>query len=354
MCPGLLWPIESLPTGANGKLDRNALLDILRPEDTRKDANDSDPRIAAIREMCVRLLGHSAFIDHDDFFDVGGDSLLAMALVEQIESAFGVRIPFDQLLLHGASAHGLADTLERLSTHVSGDGPIILRHGVRAEDQPVLLANLLDGGVSDYRELIRLVDPSEPVITVRTPGVDKSEPCRSIESLADALADEFDKASNIPCLIVGYSFGAQVAIEIARRLRGRGSRPDLVLIEPDVSWAKSLPGLRHVAHALVERRFAVARTRALLLLRTGHRAPLGEIHIAALARYRPEPLEGCRTLIITAVDSHMTESAARWEKLVGEEVTQVCVPGDHLSVVKPPAVAAAARAVIDWRAQMAG
>lgn len=350
MVPGQLWPIDSLPTGANGKLDRGALLDIQR--------SSADPvprtfnaRAMEIRAMCVDLLGHDAFTEHDDFFDVGGDSLMAMALLEQIESTFGIRIPFDEIVLHGASAYGLAETLERLATREPGHGAEVLRSG--SGDSPVLLANLLDGGVSDYLELIRRIDPSEPVIMVPIPRTSPARSRRSLNDLVDSLVVELGSSAT-PRMIIGYSFGALVAVEMARRLSGPAGAPELILIEPDVSWATSLPGLRHVAHALVERRFAVARGRAALLLGNGRDAPLDRINMVSLIRYRPTALQGCRTLVITAEESHMTDSAARWAPLLGDDVTVVGVPGDHLSVVKPPAVDTVARVIAEWRAQTAG
>ena len=95
MIPSAFVALEALPFTSRGKLDRSAL-----PEPSRKDAyvppeNDTETAIAAIWE---ELLGVEPIGRSDFFFDLGGDSLLAMSTVARIGDKFGVAIDINQLI----------------------------------------------------------------------------------------------------------------------------------------------------------------------------------------------------------------------------------------------------------------
>lgn len=349
LVPGRLSPIVALPVGENRKLDRARLLDE-GGSGSALAVGDVvvNERIDTIRHIYGELLGHSSFTLDDDFFDVGGDSLLAMALVERVERLFSTRIPFDRLLRDGASVRAIDETLDRLS---SGEGLAeleVVRGGT--PHSPVLLSPLIDGGVSDYLALVRTIDADDAVLATAVPGLDgHTMPSRTIDELADRL--ESQVGDRRPRMIVGYSFGAVVAVELARRLGSSSSpRTPLVLIEPDVSAMKTLPRLRFVAHAVAERRFATAWTRVRLLLGSRRPASAVEVHTTALVGHTSRPLRPGRTLLVTAADSEHPASASSWRPLLPGECTHVEVGGDHLSVMRPPQVDEVARAVLDWLA----
>jgi amino acid adenylation domain-containing protein len=94
MMPSIYVRLESLPLNQNGKVDRTALP---APDDTNTLANDefvgprtpTEERLSAI--VCSLLELKQVSVD-DNFFMLGGHSLLGTQLIAQIRSAFGVEL----------------------------------------------------------------------------------------------------------------------------------------------------------------------------------------------------------------------------------------------------------------------
>jgi amino acid adenylation domain-containing protein len=91
MVPAFFVKIDRVPLTANGKVDRRALADLYRAG--RSDGGRTLPRSDAERRLAAiwqSALSSSAAIGvHDNFFDVGGHSLLSMRVLATIEQTFG-------------------------------------------------------------------------------------------------------------------------------------------------------------------------------------------------------------------------------------------------------------------------
>jgi acyl carrier protein len=95
MIPSAFLFIESLPLTANGKVDRRAL-PALEPETSPQRREYAAPETEiekALAEICGAALGVEQLGLHDDFFELGGDSLMAIRAIFQIRAAVGVELP---------------------------------------------------------------------------------------------------------------------------------------------------------------------------------------------------------------------------------------------------------------------
>nr|ATJ34002.1 non-ribosomal peptide synthetase [Streptomyces sp.] len=94
MVPSVFVPLDALPVTRTGKVDRRALpAPPARP--ARRGTAPAAPRDRVERlllEQWRQALGDGRLGIHDDFFDAGGHSLLAPALVRQAGAALGVRL----------------------------------------------------------------------------------------------------------------------------------------------------------------------------------------------------------------------------------------------------------------------
>jgi amino acid adenylation domain-containing protein len=106
MVPQYFLNIDALPLTPNGKIDRRSLP---RPEigeqsilSKRKLTNDTEKRIAGIWSDLLKISG--AIGRDDNFFEIGGHSLLALEAVRRIEIATGVRLEIRQIITEGLSA----------------------------------------------------------------------------------------------------------------------------------------------------------------------------------------------------------------------------------------------------------
>jgi len=100
MIPSEFYFVHTLPISANGKLDRKALR-AMRPRgvpaEVAEPQQPDDDMAQQLRAIWSRLLNRDDFTAQDDFFDCGGDSLLAVQLFADVEQAFGARISLDDL-----------------------------------------------------------------------------------------------------------------------------------------------------------------------------------------------------------------------------------------------------------------
>ena len=115
MLPAGFIAIDSLPVGANGKIDRSALpepssANLLRDEDFASPSTVIEGRVAAVLGELLRLenVGRS-----DNFFLLGGHSLLGTQLITRIDEIFGVQLSLLDLFDH-PTVEGLADIVEQL------------------------------------------------------------------------------------------------------------------------------------------------------------------------------------------------------------------------------------------------
>ncbi len=98
MIPSSFFFVEALPLSANGKVDRKRL-NLLRPvvHTVVEPRDELENRLCAIWRA---VLKDPEIGIQDDFFDSGGNSLLAMNLVLRVESAFKIKVTLDQVLDH--------------------------------------------------------------------------------------------------------------------------------------------------------------------------------------------------------------------------------------------------------------
>ncbi|CCD97014.1 Non-ribosomal peptide synthase (fragment) [Bradyrhizobium sp. ORS 375] len=89
MVPSRIVTVPSLPLSANGKVDRDALLAHLKADARSEDAQFGDRDQAAVAALFATVLKLAPAGPDDDFFDLGGDSLLAMRLLGRLRAELG-------------------------------------------------------------------------------------------------------------------------------------------------------------------------------------------------------------------------------------------------------------------------
>jgi amino acid adenylation domain-containing protein len=118
MIPSAIMVLERLPVTPNGKLDRAAL-----PEPTTASATVVAPRTDTERMLCavwMELLALPAVGVTDDFFRIGGDSLIAMRVMVRLRQSFGPDLPL-RLLFDHPVLEALATQLEATARLAADD-----------------------------------------------------------------------------------------------------------------------------------------------------------------------------------------------------------------------------------------
>ncbi|MGH7844015.1 MAG: non-ribosomal peptide synthetase, partial [Candidatus Binatia bacterium] len=233
MMPSAFVFLDSLPL-TNGKLDRTAL----PPLDHRKP-NLKCPYVPPRTDMERRLLriweevlGLDGIGIHDNFFDLGGHSLLGARLIAQIQERFAVDLPLRSLFESPTAAQLAAGTQAARETSArteKDNGTYLFELQSGAQRAPIFFFPGGGGGEPEffiYASLARHVGPEYPFYGLRARGADGiSQPHRSVEQMAADYLKEIQAAQpQGPYFLVGECFGGVVAQEAARQLHQRGQR----------------------------------------------------------------------------------------------------------------------------------
>lgn len=269
--PTLFQRIDAIPLSANGKVDRRALPDpdlspAVGSETVRLPLPD-DPVERGIAAIWHRLLGTENVGPNDDFFDLGGDSLAAVHMVQMVESHF--RVTFDAgsleqiatisrmaALVRKASA--LADTGGEAPTGEEGNDDATVAPGVFRRlrifmagwngetvdpDGLVYRANSAGGRPpliwcfnhqQEFEQMARQLGPDQPLYAVRSlqgvlpPGADKF---RQGTLMAELYATRLGKIlPDGPCAVGGNCQAARLAMHVARGLSDAGRTVGLLCL----------------------------------------------------------------------------------------------------------------------------
>lgn len=370
-----------------------------RPSVSTNFVPPSDAIEHDLAAMWCGLLGLQQVGVHDDFFELGGQSLVAVRLFQRIGKQYGVELPLAALFEAPTIAACATLIRQELGTAASDDTPeptgsaglLVsvpskrppLRALVTVQEghgrTPFFCVHGAGGNVLNLRDLARAMDRSQPVYGLQASGVDGvGQPRETIEEMADAyLAEILARQPRGPYLFGGYSGGGLVAFEMARRLTEAGERMALLaLIDtmhpqmhvPSISLSTRLGRLRHEGAAsylrgVLERRRQTDREAQheqaiAACVARGETIPydLRETYVMrrfdqAMATYTPKRWTGKAALFrATDVDYFYRFGGPvyGWERDITGGIEIVSIPGNHHTMMVGTNALALAQAL--WRA----
>lgn len=300
---------------------------------------------AVLEGLWCTALGVDSVGDQDDFFTLGGESLMVVSLVGKVRERLG-----GDLAVAEFSRRPTFEALLELATRgrrapvVAAPGLVPLRHGDGG--RPVFLVADALGTTASYRVLAGLVDTDRAVY-----GLDQSEAPgqRERPSIARIAARHLDLVRQVdgrgPYTIGGWSFGAVVAHEMAAQLVAAGSEVEILLaIDGFPPRTGGLPVAAHPGYLFSNLRLALdARLRRGRIGELVGRAPESRArfvgNIGALLAYRPSPVP-CPAVVFPAADPLGGAGvAARVRRRISALYSRVDVrpvAGDHWSMLIEP------------------
>ena len=191
------------------------------------------------------LLGVDAVGLDDDFFDLGGHSLIAVRLVSKIKKAYKLDFGLS-VLFEARTIRKLADLIRRTSAPVEAAGvaptvtewsPIvpIQPNGTLA---PLFLISGLGGNVLNFENLARHLGEDQPVFALQPQGLDGKRPFHTrVEDMASFYHSEIRKRLPHGVFhLAGYSFGGFVAFEMAHQLRAQDQAVGMIGLLDTLEW----------------------------------------------------------------------------------------------------------------------
>ncbi|MBO1537085.1 non-ribosomal peptide synthetase [Pseudomonas sp. OA65] len=334
------------------------------------EAPQGDTEIA-IAALWQDLFKQERISRHDDFFSLGGISLMAVQMASRLRKVLGKPIAVRDLFVEPTIA-GFARTLDGQSRPGAQRNLVPIRR--TGSQRPLYLVHPLGGEVQYARDLAPVLDPQVPIYGLAASGLVAGEaPLSDVPAMATRYLTAIRQVQpQGPYRIAGWSAGGLIAYEMARQLQAGGeaveflgiidasARPDPVP-EQSISEAQFLmawlpeqidPGLLRQLNVLAEH----SDIDAMLTLCISHRllpeelphdidAALLRTHLQVAYRMRlaigayvspPSPL---KVSLFTASEQQRSDPTLGWRGLLADQVSVTPLPGTHNTLVKAPHVA---------------
>lgn len=367
MMPSAIVLLESFPLTPNGKVNRR---DLPAPDYLSLDANREfvaprDTLELKLAEIWQEILGVSEVGIKDNFFEIGGHSLLAVRLLAKIEKKFNREIQLVSLFQD--------PTIEHLSNLLREEGdaeawsPIIEMQPNESGKKPFFLVHPSGGSVHWYTDLAKRLGAELPLFGIQARGlVGKQKLHTEIESMASYYVDAIlAKQPEGPYFLGGWSLGVIIAYEMARQLQALGQQVGLLALfdqgplvpkEAPIDDSEMLVNLfshyfplnvddlrkldpeDRLKQVLKKAKKAKVVPRFIRLKQFRYYIEVIDVQTQAWRRYEPKPFPEAVTLFRAEnnEDNLVLEPDLSWSQFVQGGIEIIDVPGTHITMLQEP------------------
>ncbi|MFY7799940.1 MAG: alpha/beta fold hydrolase, partial [Dolichospermum sp.] len=248
MIPSQIIRLDEFPLTPNGKIDRQALPHPNHESQSLYEAprNNIEQQLTEIWSLIVECEKISI---HDNFFDLGGHSILAIKLLNEIQKNFNQELSLTSLFQNPTIAQ-LAQQLSQFEVQPSISELLVLQPS--GQKISIFCVAGSNGHAFYFRDFAMNFADEHPVYGLETPGRDGSHSLPiSVEDHASSLIKTLQqKQPKGPYILIGYSSGCSVALEMAFQLEQQGeiisllgifdaglvANPDYITKRSDLDW----------------------------------------------------------------------------------------------------------------------
>lgn len=372
MLPAALVELTALPLSANGKVNRLALPRPATDRTAREaPASPSDAIEASLVALWSDVLNCPGIGVDDNFFDLGGHSILAATMLLRAEQALG-RAPGLNVLFEGPTIRQLAHAFRGEASQSARMVLTWITDAAPGKDRgrlPLIVMPSMFGAVAEWRTFFQGLDFDRPIF-----GLELLSPASywtdepTMQEIAARCVEVLQRdLSSRRFHLIGHSFGGRLAYELGQQLDAAGRPPSSIVIADTPTtgaprglrwrdlrsmaanapgWLKNelqIYGAAALAHRIRNRwRFRVkAHERGLdgifdlSRFPDGYRRRLFDSH-RAFTRYRAQPTRNrvvfLRSRVRSLIHSHRPDGG--WGELVpAPRLTVLPIPGDHGSLL---------------------
>jgi thioesterase domain-containing protein/acyl carrier protein len=343
-------------------------------------------------ESWAAVLGLERVDIRENFFDLGGNSLLAVKVTSALDKELGINLDIAILSEHPTVEEFARVLEERALTKLFGRQScthaqflVRMRPGT-SERFPFFCLHGVGGSVLNISALAMALPADLPFYCFQDKGLDGAEPFESVEETARCYVEEIRQVQpHGPYYLGGTCHGGRVAFEMARRFEELGeSVATLVLIDTlNLAFSRSLSkrervfrNVRFYARRMAwhARRIISQRPSQWLVYISGRRKALRKLmreqadvlasieqqmveaapatrlgenlksviraNVRAVSRFEPKPYGG--SAVIFRASKHDLEpyddDSMGWEPVVRGGIECFEIEGDHMSILEEPAV----------------
>jgi thioesterase domain-containing protein/acyl carrier protein len=219
MVPSAFVFIDKFPVTSGGKLDWKALpipYDYIPDysENYQESATETEKKL---NKIWSELLQTKQISMDENFFEIGGHSILAVKLMIKIEKVMGIRLPLATLIDH-SNIRDMAEFIDGKDKSARWGSLVPIRS--KGTRPPLYLVHGAGLNLLLYTTITSHLHPDQPVLGLQAKGLDGvEEPLGTIEEMAKYYLEEIfkiDKSDSFA--LAGFSMGGHIAFEMARQL----------------------------------------------------------------------------------------------------------------------------------------
>lgn len=229
MIPNFITELEKLPLNSNGKVDRKQLpkfdFATIHNRTLIEPSSDLERQLLGLWQA---VLNQEAISVDDDFYDIGGHSLLAMKLIGKINENFDLNLN-NQFIFSNTTIEAMASAISH-SDFGSDDHIVVPLNKGHTEVRPLHLLHPIGGTIHCYMALNQYLDSDIPVFAYQSPGIkDADEIEVGIEDIASKYVEKIlMNQPDGPFRLGGWCFGGVLAYEAASQLKALGHDVDAI------------------------------------------------------------------------------------------------------------------------------
>ncbi len=367
MIPSRLIVVETFPVLPNAKIDMSALRDMGNSRVANEPDKAAVPTNAIEKKLVViweDVLNFSPIGIHDNFFEIGGDSILSIQVIAKARAS-GMLLSPNEFFEYQTIAE-LADfTISKNGESKNKKETDVFKHlvPIRATGSKPPLFCLHSGGSHFffYNLFAGYLPSDRPVYAVQASG-HAGEPTlhRSVAEMAKDFIGEIKKVQpQGPYHFLSYCFNTAIGVEIVRILEGESESANLIVVDTMADYLSMFDTSRTKIRTLalfgrlkvdpittvlhfMESKMVVPLSKKLKdITSSGSQRSIRRLHnnhIKIYTEYTWRPVEGRIQLLLTQKPDieFNTKLIASWEKLAKKGVNVVPIKGNHDSLFLEP------------------
>ena len=368
MVPSSFAILDKLPMTPAGKIDFQTLV---KSASLFQSVADSivpprNPVEKALTEIWSEVFGRDMVGITDNFFDLGGHSLLSLQIIDRVNRAGLYLTPAQfmqnptiekqaQIISTARPSSGLEEWTSLVELQPYGSRP------------PLYFIHSTPGDVLGYANMINRLGADQPCFGFQSLGLrDPGLSHKTVEQMASFYVDELLAFQpNPPYCLVGWCYGGIVAAEMALQMASRGFNPALlVLIEtpfPRMKTGQARYYVKRVVNLLgmgpkgwalyfrnkieFHKRLRSGAMEELFSLRydqgpLAYRSNVYRTNMEAISLYHMAHVPSCPLRLFRGQEleeGYIPDVEELWVK-TSRDVRLYTVPGNHLTILKEPAV----------------
>lgn len=228
--------LEEIPKGATGKIQRIGLAEKLGIKEKRdyidsiEEKSHKPPKNQLeqeLHEIWSEVLRISNLGVNQNYFQLGGDSILATSIISQMKEKMEIQEISPVIFLHAPTIEQMAELIKKNEISTLTIASVKkLRNGT---GKPIFFVHPESGDIEKIKLFIRYLRVSNPIYGVRAEMVQGNQ--YTIEDLASKYLKEISSLFPEEQIVIGgIGIGSLIASEIARKLTNRGNEPVLLLL----------------------------------------------------------------------------------------------------------------------------